>query len=215
MRLKDLLVTLPLNARLEVRIPGDECPVNRGAVSSFLAVRECNSLIVESVLPVSGETIITCRQPKRHPIRHIQILTPNRAKVVPMPRAIHGRRLRRHAPIRIYGPLSAGQCELVSDKWRIMAWDARHEEPEFDPDTDIYRQILAHGGIRAPRKAGCREEYLINVPLGIRRTNGLDMDEMADELGLSVAEMLEMLAARNFKYRNTAKEQKGRRRKVA
>jgi hypothetical protein len=63
-------------------------------------------------------------------------------------------------------------------------------------ETDIYHMIRQRGGI-SPSKSGMYAgEYRDTIPIALRRKSGLPIDQMADELGMSVREMLDRLRNR-------------------
>jgi hypothetical protein len=75
------------------------------------------------------------------------------------------------------------------------AQELRAAAKEVQQQGDIWRQVKERGGIRPHAGGDLAEEYR-NVPLGLRNKNGLPLDEMADELGMTSNELLEALANR-------------------
>jgi hypothetical protein len=188
-KLRDLFETLPINARITVRVPCDDCPVNTGTVSQFMAAGEFLQTVVVSMTPGTILTI-DCRQPDKRHMRHIQILTANRqapAKVINIHRGIM-----RHAPAGMFR-VGDGLAERLAIKQSMENREHAEELSRHYRDcyleNDIYRQILRLGGIRPPRTA-YRGEYCESVPIGLRNRSGMLIDEMAYELGMDVNEML-------------------------
>lgn len=54
----------------------------------------------------------------------------------------------------------------------------------------IRQSILKRGGVSPPKNGAFSAEYRETVPLLLKNKNGLPLDEMADELGLNVTELL-------------------------
>lgn len=95
---------------------------------------------------------------------------------------------------------------LTSDEnLRKIALDMQSTENSMYQDNDsIIRQVIARGGIKLNPNSDIREEYLIDIPLRAKNKNGLPLDEMADELGMTANELIAELkntANRTFSNR--------------
>ena len=63
-------------------------------------------------------------------------------------------------------------------------------------EGDIFKDIRALGGIAPSRTGAWAGEYKESIPSTLRRKNGLPLDEMADELGVSVSQLLDEIRNR-------------------
>ncbi len=81
--------------------------------------------------------------------------------------------------------------EVIDEKVTGVAKDLRRAEMEASEyGKTIVQDIRKRGGIAPPRSDSFAGEYRESVPLTLKNKNGLPMDEMAEEMGLSVSDML-------------------------
>lgn len=89
---------------------------------------------------------------------------------------------------------SPGHNLNVEQMTREIAKDMADEQNATQEDVGktLARDILSRGGIRSYRKGHEREEYR-EIPLTLKRKTGLPLDEMASEMGMDEAGLMELI----------------------
>lgn len=83
------------------------------------------------------------------------------------------------------------EAQIEKDIKSVSMMMAKDANDALDEGKELYRQILAHGGLRQERGGHGREEFE-NIPKHLHRKSGTTIDDMATEMGYKDGDELYM-----------------------